>query len=124
VIVAVADTHALLWYLYSDSRLSNTARAFFLSAFARDDLIAVSSITMVEMVYLIERGRIASESLTRVANVLDAIPQRFIEKPVDLQIARALSRVDVKQIPDMPDRIVAATAIFLDSSHYQPRREN
>jgi len=34
--------------------------------------------------------------------------------PVDLSIARALAKVDVQQIPDMPDRIVAATALQLN----------
>ncbi|MCI0394026.1 MAG: hypothetical protein L0332_23190 [Chloroflexi bacterium] len=35
----------------------------------------------------------------------------FVEVPVDLKIARALSRVDAGRVPDMPDRIVAATAV-------------
>lgn len=37
----------------------------------------------------------------------------FLEIPVDLNIARTLARLDVAQIPDMPDRIIAATALQL-----------
>jgi hypothetical protein len=37
----------------------------------------------------------------------------FIEQPIDLKIARAPSRIDGSQIPDMPDRIIAATAVHL-----------
>ena len=33
---------------------------------------------------------------------------------LSISIARALSKVDVQQIPDMPDRIVAATALQLN----------
>lgn len=37
--LAIADTHALLWYLLNDSRLSITARALFDEAVARREPI-------------------------------------------------------------------------------------
>lgn len=37
----------------------------------------------------------------------------FVEIKVDLDIARALSKVSAVEVPDMPDRIVAATAVEL-----------
>lgn len=111
MITAVIDTHALIWYLYDDSRLSKVARSFMEATADNQDQIALSSITLIEMVYLIEKGKIASESLSIVAEELDDSGSIFIEIPVDLQIARALTIVDIRQIPDMPDRIVAATAI-------------
>jgi PIN domain nuclease of toxin-antitoxin system len=39
--------------------------------------------------------------------------QAFSEIPVTLAIARTLTSVDVAKIPDMPDRIIAATAVHL-----------
>jgi predicted nucleic acid-binding protein len=63
------------------------------------------------MSYLIEKGRIASESFSIVAAELNDPASLFVETPVDLKIARALSRVHVEQVPDMPDRIIAATAV-------------
>lgn len=111
MIAAVVDTHALIWYLYDDSRLSNTARQFMETVADRQDQIAIASITLIEMVYLIEKGKIASESLSIIAAELDDPDSLFTEIPIDLQIARALSRVDGQQIPDMPDRIIAATAL-------------
>ena len=107
----IADTHAVIWYIFSDSRLSGTARSFITSANLNGDHIGISSITLIEMVYLIEKGRIAAESFTRLAAALEAPQSEFVEIPVDLRIARALSQIQVGQIPDMPDRIVAATAI-------------
>jgi PIN domain nuclease of toxin-antitoxin system len=41
---AVADTHALVWYLFADSRLGPTARGVF-------DAAAVASITLAEIVW-------------------------------------------------------------------------
>jgi len=63
------------------------------------------------MVYLIEKGRIATESFSRLATTLENPDNLFAEIAPDLQIARALARVDVASVPDMPDRIVAATAL-------------
>src|SRR4051794_39834226 len=113
MISAVADTHALIWYTYSDPRLSAQAKSFIDSAATQGDLIAISSITFVEMVYLIEKGRIAAESLTKLAAAISKLDSVFVEIPLDLTIARALSKVSVTQVPDMPDRILAATALHL-----------
>jgi PIN domain nuclease of toxin-antitoxin system len=113
MIAAVADTHALLWYLYNDSRLSLRAQTFIETTLQQGNQLALPSITFVEMVYLIEKGRIASESLTIVGAELSHTDSAFIEIPVDLKIARAMARVDAVQIADMPDRIIAATALHL-----------
>jgi PIN domain nuclease of toxin-antitoxin system len=114
VVTAVVDTHALIWYLYNDPRLSTSARSFIETTGQFGDRIALSSITRIERIYLIENGRIASESLTIVGSALNTSDSLFDEIPVNLNIARALSRVDAGQIPDMPDRIVAATAMHLN----------
>jgi PIN domain nuclease of toxin-antitoxin system len=111
---AVADTHALLWYIDSDVRLSAIAKQAMDTAYHVGDQIAISSITLVEMVYLIEKGRIRVEVFSRVARGLAEPDSLFVEIPVDLAIARALSKVNVTQIPDMPDRIIAATAVHLN----------
>lgn len=49
MITAVIDTHALIWYLYDDARLSNTARQFMETAADSQDQIALSSITLIDM---------------------------------------------------------------------------
>jgi PIN domain nuclease of toxin-antitoxin system len=111
MLVAVADTHAALWYLSPDKRLSVTAKTFIENAAADNNYIGISSITLVEIVYLIEKGRIPAESLTRLARELDSPRRVFREFPLDLAIARTLARVG--SVPDMPDRIIGATALHL-----------
>jgi PIN domain nuclease of toxin-antitoxin system len=59
MIVAIADTHTAVWYLFSDPRLGSTASAFIDDAVQKGDHIGVSAISVVEMVYLIEKGRIS-----------------------------------------------------------------
>ena len=113
MIQAVADTHAVLWYLYDDPRLSQTARARMDAIDAAGDQIAISSIAMAEVVYLSEKGRIAGEAWERVLAVLDQPDATLVEIPFDRAIAGAMRGVDRSQVPELPDRIVAATGLHL-----------
>ena len=73
----VADTHAVLWYLYNDSRLSGPAGAVMDATDAAGEQIAMSSIVLTEMVYLIEKGRIDAAAFERV---LMALPAQKVRK--------------------------------------------
>lgn len=110
---AVADTHTVIWYIYDDARLSSTARAWIEKAAADGEQIAISSITLVEMVYLVEKGRIDAAALTRLAAELDAADAVLVEVPFDRHVAQAMTRVARTEVPDLPDRIIAATALHL-----------
>jgi PIN domain nuclease of toxin-antitoxin system len=114
MLVAVADTHSVIWYLGKDSRLSQPGKQFFESTAQNGDQIAISSITLIEMVYLIEKNRFSAQFFTLLAQEIISPESMFQESPVTLDIARTLPQIDVNEIPDMPDRIIAATAF-----HYQ-----
>jgi PIN domain nuclease of toxin-antitoxin system len=62
MIVAIADTHTAIWYLFSDSRLGKAASAFIDGTVAKGDHIGISAISIAEMVYLIEKGRIPANT--------------------------------------------------------------
>lgn len=111
MIAAVADTHTVVWYLYDDKRLSPEAAAFIDGAARRGDTIGLSPITLIEIVYLIEKGRIQPQTLALVAAALQSSGSVLVEVPLDLNIAQALQRVPRTDVPDMPDRIIAATAL-------------
>lgn len=114
MIRVVADTHAVLWYLYNDARLSATALAFMDSIDQAGQQIAISSITLAEMVYLIEKGKIAATALERVVTVLEQANATLVEVPFDRTIATVMRQIDRAQVPDLPDRIVTATALQWD----------
>jgi PIN domain nuclease of toxin-antitoxin system len=113
MIAAIVDTHTIIWYIFADKRLSSTARNLIDEAAERGEQIGVSSMTLLEMVYLIEKGKIAAESFSRLTKALEGPESALVEVPVDLAIARSLSRVDAGQVPDLPDRTIAATALHL-----------
>src|SRR4051794_21048323 len=109
----VADTHAVLWYLYNDARLSAPVTAFMDALDQAGDQIAISSITFAEMVYLIEKGRIPPTAFERVLTALEQPNATLVETPFDHVIARVMQRIDRSQVPDFPDRIITATTLYL-----------
>ncbi len=110
MIAAIADTHAALWYLFSDSRLGHSASAFIDTTVADGDHIGVSAISIAEMVYLIEKGRIPATALDDVRSAV-ADPKAVLRYvPLDETIAMNISAISRDEGPDLPDRIIAATA--------------
>ena len=110
----VADTHSLIWYLFEPTQLSIKARAAFTTAETVAGLIYVPTICVVEVRYLIDKG-VLTESVfdELIASLLDANTAPTIVS-LDLNIVRCLQQVPKSQVPDMPDRIIAATAVHMN----------
>ncbi len=110
----VTDTHALIWYLEDAGRLSIPAREFFDLCNDGEVEIFVPTICLVEMVYLAEKERIPPELQKVVLLEICEGASNFI--PVDLtpSIVLSLEQIPRSDIPDMPDRIIAATAVHLN----------
>ena len=114
MILAVADTHAVIWYLANDSRLGTKAKATFTEATRKGDEIAISAITLVEIVYLVERNRIPAGYFSQLMNDLDSNDSVLVEVALSPAIVRTLTKINWSQVPDMPDRIITATALHLN----------
>ena len=112
MIHAIADTHALLWHLFDSVRLSKTAAAEFDFACHNGMMIGLSAISLVEIVYLIEKQRIPKDALPLLAGKLKQPETLFELIPVTHDIAENVANVPYHQVPDMPDRIIAATALY------------
>ena len=111
MIAGVADTHAAPWYLLKNPRLSVTARTFIDEAATAGQDIALSPISLAEIVYLIERHRLPTSAYEELRDAL-ADPEYVIqEAPLTVGVVEALRQVPRADVPDMPDRIVAATAV-------------
>ncbi|MEG4226335.1 PIN domain-containing protein [Microcoleus sp. N9_B2] len=81
---------------------------------AEGNQVAFSSITLAEIVYLSERGRINSTTLDLLLREVESDDALLVEIPFDRNIALSLRQVDRSQIPDLLDRIIAATALYLN----------
>jgi len=111
MIVAVADTHSFIWYLDADRRLSEAAKQAIDRATQAGDEIGISAITLVETVYLVEKGRVPRQTLARMIAEVQSPQSVFVELPLDVEVVQALQHVSRTEVPDMPDRIIAATAL-------------
>ena len=109
----VTDTHALIWYLFEPQRLSHTARTALLQAEADPGIIYVPVISVVEARYLVEKGSITEEVFGKLCDYLVDPNTAPTAVPLTLEIASVLRDVLKRTVPDMPDRIIAATALHL-----------
>ncbi len=112
MIAGVADTHTALWHLFADARLSGPAGDFIDRTAAARNRIAVSSISLAEIVYLIEKNRLSPSAYDDLKLALADPDHVLKEAPFTVEIVDALRQVPRVAVPDMPDRIVAATAVY------------
>lgn len=82
----------------------------FQDADAGQHRVHVPGIALIEMVYLVEKGRLDAALVARALGLLDTPGGSYIVSPLDLGTARALATIPRSDVPDMPDRIIVATA--------------
>lgn len=112
MIAGVADTHAALWYLYDDARLSARAGGFIDTAAMTGNKTAVSSVSFAEIVYLIEKKRLSEQTYADLRFAVEGAEYVFQEVHFTSEIVHAMRHVRRADVPDMPDRMIAATALY------------
>lgn len=114
MIDSVTDTHAIIWYLSKSKRLSRKAHTIFQQAQAGYGHVVVPSIVLVETIFLVQRMRV-EEDITEILLALTEDPADGIYiYPLDKAVVQALSHFGPVAIPELADRIIAATALCLD----------
>lgn len=108
----VVDTHILIWMLTDPGRLSPKALASLRQAEA-DSKIFIPSISLVEIIYLTERERIPEYILSTINNELLNGDTSYRVADLTKEIANEIANVPRNEIPEMPDRIISATALSL-----------
>lgn len=110
------DTHALVWWVSDPKRVPVKARRLIERAVEERDPVAVSSISIWEIVQLVARGRLTLtvDADTWIASV-EALPfLTFI--PVDNRIATRSVRLEKFPHRDPADRMIVATALGLGAA--------
>ena len=105
----VLDTHALVWFVEGNRRLSETAIAIIA---AQESQLVLPLIALAEAVVVIERGRTTipsvSEFLARVHE--DTRIEIF---PFTLDVFERSLTPESQRIPELHDRIIVSTALHL-----------
>ncbi|MBF0106154.1 MAG: PIN domain-containing protein [Deltaproteobacteria bacterium] len=108
----VADTHCFIWHLTGDTRMEGMAKHAFERADRGEIIIYLSVITPIELLYLYEKQKISRALWSRFSSVFTS-RRTDSYQVVDLtyDLAKWIKDVPRKIIPDLPDRIIAATAL-------------
>ena len=109
----VSDTHALIWHLTDDERLPPTCRNLFVGADRCDAQIWIPAIVIVEVIYLVEKARVPQGLVERMLSAIDSPRSGYSLAALDGKVARTLMQIPRDSSPDMPDRIIAATALAI-----------
>ncbi len=109
----VTDTHALMWFINKSPKLSEVARGAMRAAEDAGSPIYVPAISVVEIRYLVEKGTFTVADYVQVITALKDDGTALQLAPLDLDVAEALVQIPRATVPDMPDRIIAATAFAL-----------
>lgn len=109
----VTDTHALIWHLQKSPRLSAKARLACRAADRGKTVVHVPGVVLVEIVYLGEKGRIDTVAVRDALDVFQMPGANYAIAALDSGTIRALQSISRASVPDMPDRIIVATALQL-----------
>lgn len=107
----VADTHALLWYLTDDDRLSKDANLIFEETERGEHLIFVPTIVLVESLDVIEKKRVAYDFDLVLQSIQDN--ENYIIWDLDLEVVTQV--VKIRNVPELHDRIIVAIARLCDA---------
>ena len=109
----VTDTHGLIWFLGDKPRLGPAAGAAFAECERGAAVMHVPTICLVEIIYLQEKGRIPADLKAHLDTALRVGIQGLVLADLTIEVADAVAQVPRADIPDRPDRIIAATALHL-----------
>jgi PIN domain nuclease of toxin-antitoxin system len=110
---AVTDTHGLIWYLENNPHLSDAASKLFDACDQGQSIIYVPTICLVELIYLQEKGRISSNLKQQFDEGLKAGTSGLVIADLTQEVVGSLAKIPRTAVPELPDRIIAATALHL-----------
>jgi PIN domain nuclease of toxin-antitoxin system len=84
------------------------------SAIQDGDHVFVSAVSLVEIAYLEEKQRLPTGMFDKLLHFVQQAGSGLTIVAMDLATAEALRRIPAQAIPDMPDRMIAATAAQLN----------
>ena len=115
----VVDTHALVWYLTRDHRLSLRAREVLQGGQSGELLVLVSTVVLAEVLYISERKRVPVGFPELLSRIQAALGYQIVD--FDLAVLREMQRLP--QELELHDRALAATALLYDAALLSRDRE-
>lgn len=105
----VTDTQGLVKFMLGKRVINDAAHQVYLSADKGEAVIIIPAIVLMEVMYLFEKNRIEI-GLFRTEDLMES--QNYQFEPLSFEILKAASQID--DIPELHDRLIAATAMYLE----------
>lgn len=109
----VADTQAMIWYLFASNRLGQAARAVLREASAGKVKIYLPAVVIAEMIMTVERRRLPSAAMPQLITHLDWMKRQPNYKLLPLDPELVISSRTLTVIPDIFDRLIVAETLRL-----------
>ena len=104
----VTDTQALIKFMLGKKVINDRSHQAYKSADNGEATIIIPAIVLMEVLYLFEKNRI-DISLLKTEDLFKS--QNYQFEPLNFEILKTASEID--DIPEMHDRLIAATARHL-----------
>lgn len=105
----VTDTQGLVKFMMGKKVINDAAHQAYLSADKGESTIIIPAIVLMEVLYLFEKSRIQI-GLLQTEDLMESRNYRF--EPLSFEILKTASQIT--DIPELHDRLIAATARHLD----------
>lgn len=105
----VTDTQALVKFMMGKKVINDRSHQAYQSADKGESTIIIPAIVLMEMLYLFEKNRI-DVGLLQTEELFKS--QNYQFEPLSFDILKAAAEID--DIPELHDRLIAATAKYLD----------
>lgn len=106
----LADTVTLIHYLRNRPRLGETALSILEATDKGQHIVFLSAITLMEILYLAEANRIQISLLDFLEIIRKSDNYKIV--PVDDHVVQ--TALSINDVPELHDRIIAATAVYLN----------
>ncbi len=106
----LTDTHALLWHFTNSPKISQRAKGIFDKCEKGDCIIFIPSIVIAECLSIFDKKRITFDFKALFNRIRKS--ENYIIIPLDYKIL--LQMIETKEVSELHDKIIAATARLLD----------
>lgn len=106
----VADTHALIWWFTDSPKISRKASEIFEKCEKGECVIFIPSIVMAEALSIFDKKRVSFDFKKLLKQINDS--RHFMLVSLDFQVLQKM--VDLKDVPELHDKIIASTAKYLN----------
>ncbi len=108
----LTDTHALLWHFTDSPKISPKAKTIFAKCEKGDCIIFIPSIVIAECLSIFDKKKIIFDFKALFNSIRKS--ENYVIIPLNHKVL--LQMIDAKEVSELHDKIIVATARLLDAT--------